>query len=118
MFKKIISTLGLLVLCGSALSFFTTTNAQAATRGLNLNVYCSRNFFNLYAGGGFSRARATNWSDVYSWRCEQYWDFLGAVSSVFRSGGIDMNLACRQQHGNQYRATFSDRKNAGSWYCY
>jgi hypothetical protein len=113
MFKKIISIFGLLVLCGSALSFFTTTSVQA-NGGLNLDVYCSKNFFNLYAGGGFSRAKALNWSDVYSWRCEQFYNF----GWVFRSGGIDMNLACRQQHGNQYRATFSNRNNAGSWYCY
>jgi len=43
--------------------------------------------------------------DAFSWRCE---------------GNIDvsMDLACRQQYGEEWASAYEDRYDAYSWYCY
>lgn len=88
-------------------SIALTGTASAATYlgGVNVQTYCSQ-----FNGSGYSyTAQVVAPGDAYSWRCYTPGIWLG----------VNMNLACEQQHGNS--AAYGRPADAGnpySWGCY
>jgi formylglycine-generating enzyme required for sulfatase activity len=73
--------------------------------GLRLDDYC-RSKYGRNANISFISG------DVYSWRCVVR-GFLGSVTRY----EMDMDEACRQQHGVDVKAVFASRTDHISWYC-
>jgi len=100
------------MLIGS-LTLPTAAFARQELGGLNLDRAC----FLQNTAYPWSRAVALDSRNAYSWRCRAY-------ASPTRSGpvvsdsGMDLNRACREQHGAGAYAVATDPKKSSSWRCF
>lgn len=79
----------------------------SAAGGVSVASYCSTN----YAGASPSAVLVS--SDAYGWRCKVRWHIF------WEYVGVDMNVACKQQHGTSSSAYLlnNDSSSPYNWRC-
>lgn len=93
----------------AAVTGLAVAPASAIDRGVSMERACNVQYSGI---NDVAHAYVGNPRDVYSWYCA-----TTDGKRVYRWGDIDVRKACVNQYGSSWRAGFSDRNNAYSWYC-
>ncbi len=108
MHKILTIVAGTAVAVAGSIALTGTASAATYLGGVNVQSYCSQ-----FNSNGFTyTAEVVAPGDAYSWRC-----YTPAGNGGWL--GVNMNLACEQQHGNP--SAYGRPANAGnpySWGCY
>ncbi|PIE00865.1 MAG: hypothetical protein CSA81_13365, partial [Acidobacteria bacterium] len=103
--RYVTSTLAVFALATVGMLGFSQPASAAV--GVSVVEYCSTN----YAGASPSAVLVSD--DAYGWRCKLRWHIF------WRHLGVDMHVACKQQHGTSSRAYLlnNDSSSPYNWRC-
>lgn len=76
-------------------------------RGLSIDAYCKKAY-------GKKAYQSWETEDAFSWRCSVPADNQYVSARLL---DIDMDEACRMQHGSKYKSVYENRRDEESWHC-